>query len=383
MQAFNQIGLLVLVISLQYIKIEAGGKVNSDKAQKMKLPPCRACKIFYESFKQGLDRTSKYKFEGGDTAWEEKNLGSYAHSEVRFVEIHENLCSEVIEGKDQCYQVLEEYDEALETWWFTKQKDEPDLYKHLCINTFQVCCPENHFGKDCTPCQGYPDNICHKNGKCKGSGTRKGNGKCVCDKGYSGDFCDICADGFYESYRDTEKILCSPCHVSCVGKCTKAGSTGCENCKDGWMNNKDRGCTDVNECLMGKSPCSPSQFCVNTEGSYQCMDCHQSCLGCTGDSPDECINCASGFRRKDKLCVNVNDEERQNYISMTRYFTYFGLCLCTCIILNKNVSLAAVVGVCVGIYITLSEYMVNSPDAPKADLSEQLTDQIKKAFSAQ
>lgn len=61
---------------------------------------------------QGFDRTSKYKFEGGDAAWEEEKLGSYAYSEVRFVEIHENLCSEVSEGKDQCYNLLDEYDEV-------------------------------------------------------------------------------------------------------------------------------------------------------------------------------------------------------------------------------------------------------------------------------
>lgn len=80
---------------------------------------------------------------------------------------------------------------------------------------------------------------------------------------------------------------------------------------------------------------------------------------------------------------DVREDERRSYISMTRYLTYFGLCLCTCIILHKNVSIAAVVGVCVGIYITLSEYMAGNPDSAKEDLKEQLSEQLKKAFSTQ
>lgn len=60
-----------------------------------------------------MERTATFKFEGGDTAWEEKNLGSYANSEVRFVEVQEKLCSEVVEGKDQCYQLIEEYEEVV------------------------------------------------------------------------------------------------------------------------------------------------------------------------------------------------------------------------------------------------------------------------------
>lgn len=106
------------------------GKVQSEQAQNLKLAPCRACKVLVDSFNkvsgmepilmtfvicfnlQGLQRTASFKFEGGDADWEEKKLGSYANSEVRFVEIHEKLCSEVVEGKAQCYQLLEEYEEV-------------------------------------------------------------------------------------------------------------------------------------------------------------------------------------------------------------------------------------------------------------------------------
>lgn len=43
--------------------------------------------------------------------------------------------------------------------------------------------------------------------------------------------------------------------------------------------------------------------------------------------------------------------------------------------------MAAIVGLCVGVYITLSEYMLNTTDGNKNDLGEQLADQLKTAFS--
>ncbi|XP_030748515.1 cysteine-rich with EGF-like domain protein 2 [Sitophilus oryzae] len=374
--------VLFIITSNCCTATESIEKIKRDKEQKTRLPPCRACKMFVDSFNKGLERTSKYKFEGGDAAWEEEKLGSYAHSEVRFVEIHEKLCSDVSEGRDQCYQLLEEYDEELESWWFKQQKQEPNLFNHLCINTNEVCCPENHFGRTCTPCHGYPNNICNNNGKCKGAGTRKGNGMCHCDTGYKGDVCDICSDGFYESYRDDKKVLCSPCHISCDGTCSKAGPAGCEKCKEGWEHRGERGCVDDNECLTEKSPCKKSEFCINTEGSFKCLDCHKSCSSCTGDGPDECLECASGFRKKGNICVSENDEDRKKYVTFSRYLTYFGLCLCTCIISNKNIYLAAIVGLCVGIYITLSEYMLSSSDGHKTDLREQLAEQLKKSFGS-
>lgn len=67
--------------------------------------------------------------------------------------------------------------------------------------------------------------------------------------------------------------------------------------------NKEKGCLDINECAEAKSVCNPLQFCVNTEGSYKCLECDRSCAGCTGDGPDMCINCAKGYLLKDGLCI--------------------------------------------------------------------------------
>lgn len=148
------------------------------------------------------------------------------------MEIQEFVCSDVTEGKDQCYSLHEEYDAEIEEWWFNKQTEKPNLFEHFCINTFKHCCPDLHYGPNCTPCQGYPDNICSNNGKCKGAGTRKGSGLCNCDLGYTGPQCDNCSDTHYISYKDDKKLLCSKCHISCSGPCTKAGPEGNKKCKD-------------------------------------------------------------------------------------------------------------------------------------------------------
>lgn len=65
----------------------------------------------------------------------------------------------------------------------------------------------------------------------------------------------------------------------------------------------ERGCFDINECVREVSPCRKNQFCVNNEGSYSCLDCDKSCDGCTGDGPDLCDKCASGFELVDGLCT--------------------------------------------------------------------------------
>lgn len=50
---------------------------------------------------QGMDRTARNKFDGGDAAWEEEKMKSYRNSEVRLVEIQEKLCTDLEKGEDQ------------------------------------------------------------------------------------------------------------------------------------------------------------------------------------------------------------------------------------------------------------------------------------------
>lgn len=61
------------------------------------------------------------------------------------------------------------------------------------------------------------------------------------------------------------------------------------------------------------------------------------------------------------ISLDAEQEQRKQHVFITRYLTYFGLCVATCIIFQRNVMLAAIIGLAVGIYISVSEYMLNTP----------------------
>ncbi|XP_046460090.1 cysteine-rich with EGF-like domain protein 2 isoform X1 [Daphnia pulex] len=332
------------------------------------LPPCQACKSLVESFKKGMERTSRGKFEGGDADWEEKKLRSYANSEVRLVEIQEKLCSDLSKGEDQCHNLAEAHESLIEDWFLNHQKLHGDLHHWLCIKKLKVCCPDHHYGPECLPCPGSsPEMECSSNGKCKGSGTRKGNGKCVCDAGYSGELCQQCASGFYDSYRDDKKVLCSACHRSCKDVCTQAGPKGCLTCNDGWFMDTEQGCSDIDECLTNKTACNDNSFCVNSPGSHTCINCDKACKGCVADGPDNCVECAENYELKEGVCKGPKSWSQSWQGSSLRYLTYLGMCLSTCIIFQSSTTLAALVGVCVAAYISLSEYSINTEDPNSAN----------------
>lgn len=251
-----------------------------------------------------------------------------------------------------------------------------DLHKWLCIDETKVCCPVNHFGSNCDPCYN-----CNGNGICKGNGTRKGNGKCACDDGYAGESCNICDKNYYESFRDSEKLLCSICHVACGDAgCTGPGPQNCLSCDKGWRigleDLNEKGCVDVNECVVMKNACHNNQFCVNNEGSYQCLDCDKSCAGCHGDGPDLCTSCANGYELRDGLCTDTTNEKRSQYVNLTRYLTYFGLCIATCVIFQSSTWIASIVGLAVAMYISVSEYWLHTTPDPATSPSVQIPQQF-------
>ncbi len=90
--------LILLLISLSRALDPPNQKKTSQTVQ---LPPCQACKNLVNSFVNGMERTARGKFEGGDADWEESRLGNYATSEVRLVEIQEKLCTDIAKGEDQ------------------------------------------------------------------------------------------------------------------------------------------------------------------------------------------------------------------------------------------------------------------------------------------
>lgn len=307
---FLQMGK-VFVLLLSCLAVIAVEKTDKDAVRNAKLPACASCRTLTESFKKGVKSTERGKFEGGDSAWEEEKMGSYRRSEVRLIEIQEQLCRDVERGKHQCQANAEEYEGLIEDWWGKEQDTEPDLHVWLCIDRLQLCCPQNHYGPQCLPCSGGVESPCGGNGKCKGAGTRKGSGECACNSGYKGELCRDCSYGHYEAYKDDNKLLCEKCHKACNGPCSGPGQKSCVACKEGWNMNTEVGCLDVNECGAAKDPCKVNEFCVNNEGSFTCLLCDKACEGCTGDGPDNCNKCGEGYimDKEKMMCVDEDTIE--------------------------------------------------------------------------
>lgn len=335
-----------------------------DDTNEEKFPPCKTCKLYVESFLKMFEKTTKGNFAGGDTAWEEEKQKIYAKSEVRLIEIQEKLCSEVSGFNNQCHDFAADIENEIEEWWFkiqhSKAKDS-DLYTWLCIDNLKKCCPLDHYGVNCKSCPGYP-NACFGNGNCKGNGTRKGNGQCVCRKEYTGEMCNECNSGYFQSYNDENTILCSKCHMSCESDCTSLGPKGCTKCKSGWASDANIGCYDINECVT-TDICGSNKFCVNTEGSFTCFPCDPACNGCDGDGPDMCHSCAPEYTLHDNICISTKARTPHSNESLYRYGVYLGLCVATFIIFKKNVFLASIVGIIVAIYVSVSEYVLNDRSA--------------------
>ncbi|XP_032444719.1 cysteine-rich with EGF-like domain protein 2 [Xiphophorus hellerii] len=264
---------------------------------------CSTCQQITENFNKGYDRTAKQNFGGGNTAWEERKLSKYETSEIRLMEILEDLCDS---SSFECNRMVEEHEEQFETWWFKKKTKHPDLHKWFCIDTIKVCCPKGTFGPDCNACLGGSERPCHGNGVCDGDGTRGGNGKCSCDHAYKGEFCLDCVDGYFNQVRNYTFSLCTECDTSCK-TCTGATNQDCDECKEGWEKDDQEACVDVNECAKEPSPCKEDQYCLNAEGSYSCNGCDEACTGCTGGGPDECQACAEGYKDVEGTCTDIDE----------------------------------------------------------------------------
>ncbi|KAI4472028.1 egf-like domain-containing protein [Holotrichia oblita] len=298
-----------------------------------------------------MKRTEDGAFEGGNTAWEERKLSRYATSEVRLTEIQEKVCSELEEGKEHCYSFYVDYEDEIEKW-FNLQAEHPDPYKYLCIDKLKFCCPEFFYGPpNCQPCPGFPNRVCSNKGNC----TEKG--KCRCEEGFTGKNCESCSKKYFESFRNETDFTCTVCPKSCEGTCTKLG---CDKCAIGWIKNDEHQCVDIDECSSLNTPCIDSEFCVNTEGSYECLPCDVACSRCTGDGPDKCIKCAKTYELMDDICVKDLDYEEEDLFSIARIIRCLGVGLTTCMAYKKFGMTAALVAFVFGIYANLMDKLPNN-----------------------
>ncbi|OCT85886.1 protein disulfide isomerase CRELD1 [Xenopus laevis] len=267
-----------------------------------KQQPCQTCQNLVNNVMKGIEKTAGLNFGGGNTAWEEKKLSKYEISETRLVEVTETACDK---SDFDCNKMLEHNEEHLETWWFKKQKEHPDLFQWLCMDTLRLCCPKGRFGSDCLSCPGGTEKPCSGYGECNGDGTRFGTGMCDCYPSYGGPVCMDCAVGYYEAARNESHLVCSECYRAC-SKCFGPGEDQCVLCKKGWLLH-DRKCIDIDECGTEKDHCKSNQFCFNTEGSYECRECDKSCIGCMGSGPARCKKCNKGYYRDGVKCLDVDE----------------------------------------------------------------------------
>ncbi|XP_039742650.1 protein disulfide isomerase CRELD1 isoform X5 [Pteropus medius] len=254
--------------------------------------PCHTCRGLVDSFNKGLERTIRDNFGGGNTAWEEEKLSKYKDSETRLVEVLESVCSK---SDYECHRLLELSEELVESWWFHKQQEAPDLFQWLCSDSLKLCCPSGTFGPSCLACPGGTEKPCGGYGQCEGEGTRGGSGHCDCQAGYGGEACGQCGLGYFEAERNASHLVCSACFGPCA-RCSGPEESNCLQCKKGWALHHLK-CIDIDECGTERASCGADQFCVNTEGSYECRDCSKACLGCMGAGPGRCKKCSSGYQQ--------------------------------------------------------------------------------------
>ena len=186
--------------------------------------------------------------------------------------------------------------------------------KYLCN---EKICNKGFFGPDCLECK-----LCI-NGFCDGSGTNKGNGKCICNNGWSGKLCNNCDIGFYGEN-------CSKCEDCKNGLCDGSNSrfgTGKCKCFQPYIGDKCDRCLDNYYGVNCSKKCN-NKNCLNNKCNFD-----GSCEKCIdGYQGNNCDKCTKYYKRINNKCIlNTNLSE---ICSLPEYgYTItdnkYGLCL-TC-----------------------------------------------------
>ncbi|XP_014389127.1 PREDICTED: fibulin-2 isoform X5 [Myotis brandtii] len=203
-----------------------------------------------------------------------------------------------------------------------------ELCQHLCINTVgsyhcacfpgfslqddgRTCRPDNGPSQPAAaeesalrsePSQAAPNtillprpqpNTCKDNGPCKQVCSIIGDtAMCSCFPGYA-----IMADGV--SCEDRDECLLGAHDCSRRQFCVNTlGSFYCVNhtvlCAQGFILNVHRKCVDINECVTDLHTCSRGEHCVNTVGSFRCY---------------KALTCQPGYTLEEGECTDVDECE--------------------------------------------------------------------------
>lgn len=111
-------------------------------------------------------------------------------------------------------------------------------------------------------------------------------------------------------------------------------------------------------------------------------ECDKACDGCNGDGPDMCLQCGENYELKEGFCSSIKRNKEKEGLEISRYGTYVGLCLATCIIFGKNIYIASVIGLSVAVYIGVAEYTVRD-GPPSLNPAESLKDAVADMLTAQ
>ncbi|XDB63057.1 hypothetical protein AB1E18_016397 [Capra hircus] len=136
-------------------------------------------------------------------------------------------------------------------------------------------------------------NICQDNGPCKQVCRVVGDAAvCSCLPGFA-----IMADGV--SCEDQDECLLGAHDCNRRQFCVNTlGSFYCVNhtvvCAEGFILNMHRKCVDINECVTDLHTCSRGEHCVNTVGSFICY---------------RALSCQPGYKVEEGRCTDVDECE--------------------------------------------------------------------------
>ena len=188
------------------------------------------------------------------------------------------------------------------------------------LGTVQCVCDEGITGTYCDNCTpGYQDNNgdtvceldcatvgfdCGSNGTCSDS---SGTAMCVCDSGYAGAACTVCAPGYQDNDADglcTETCATAELNCGTQGVCSDAGGTAICICSDGFTGTYCDGCADGYQDLDGDGVCTPAcgtaDIYCGANGACSDASGTASCVCEAGYDGGSCSQCAVGYQDYDE-----------------------------------------------------------------------------------